>query len=79
MVGLRKIQEACINEPLSRKKMENLSEYEFNVEFARCVLRLLGVKKSESAGDRIVRFVGFFLRHASEKGMQRTLLNSRRR
>jgi condensin complex subunit 3 len=66
VVGLRKIQETCINEPLNGR--ENLSEDDFNAEFARCVIRLLGVKKSESAGDRIVRFIGFFLRHASEKG-----------
>ena len=32
------------------------------------MIRLVGVKKSEGVGDRIVRFLGLFLRHASEKG-----------
>lgn len=37
------------------------------MEVARCVIRLMGVKKSESVGDRIVRYLGIFLRHASDK------------
>ena len=75
VVGLRKIQENCMNEPSNGKQeRENWGEDDFNAELARCVLRLLGVKKSESAGDRIVRFIGFFLRHASEKGTRRLLI-----
>lgn len=69
MVGLRKIQEKCIYEPSNGKRSNNtFGEDDFNVEFARCVTRLMSVKKSESVGDRLVRFVGLFLRHASEKG-----------
>lgn len=69
MVGLRKTQETCAYEPLVVDGgSTEFGENEFNVEFARCVTRLMGVKKSESVGDRLVRFVGFFLRHASEKG-----------
>jgi condensin complex subunit 3 len=28
----------------------------------------LGIKKSEPVGDRLVKFIGLFLKHASEKG-----------
>ncbi len=30
----------------------------------------MGVKKSEGVGDRMIRFLGFFLRYASEKGTE---------
>lgn len=71
MVNLRKIQEACCYEPTNpgRKGNQSVGEDDFNVEIARCVIRLTGVKKSEGVGDRLVRFVGLFLRHASDKGM----------
>lgn len=46
---------------------ETVAEKEFNVEIGRCMLRVLPVKKSEPVGDRIVRFLGSFLTHASEK------------
>ena len=72
IIGLRKIQEACAYDPPSRGKKgehkERFGEDDFNVEFTRCVVRLMGVKKSEGVGDKLVRFVGLFLRHASEKG-----------
>lgn len=69
LVGLRKVQEACC-EPtrLGKPGRQGFSEEEFNVEMARCVIRLMGVKRSEAVGDRVVRFLGSFLRHASEKG-----------
>lgn len=44
------------------------SEEEFKTEVLRCVIRVLPVKKSESTGDRAVRFVGSFLSSATEKG-----------
>ncbi|KAK4697012.1 condensin complex subunit 3, partial [Lecanoromycetidae sp. Uapishka_2] len=68
-VSLRKIQESCCYEPArpDKREQEEFDEDDFNVEIARCVLRLMGVKKSEGVGDRIVRFLGFFLRLASEK------------
>ena len=70
VVGLRKIQESCAYETSSSGKAgrEEFDEDDFNVEIARCVIRLVGVKKSEGVGDRLVRFLGFFLRHASDKG-----------
>lgn len=74
---LRKIQEACCFEPpetgnkrghKGREEMEeDFDEEDFNNEMGRCVLRLLNVKKSEPAGDRVIRFLGLFLKHASEK------------
>lgn len=72
IVGLRKVQEACAYEEPTRGKKgeqrERFGEDDFNVEFTRCVIRLMGVKKSEGVGDKLVRFIGLFLRHASEKG-----------
>ncbi|KAL1966672.1 hypothetical protein VTN77DRAFT_3869 [Rasamsonia byssochlamydoides] len=46
---------------------ETLAEKEFNIEISRCMLRVLPVKKTEPVGDRIIRFLGLFLSHASEK------------
>ena len=70
VVGLRKIQEACCYEPAraGKNNREDFDEDDFNVEIARCVIRLMGVKRGEVVGDRAMRFFGFFLRHASEKG-----------
>lgn len=47
---------------------EDFDENDFNAEMVRCLLRVLPVKKSEPVGDRIVRFVGLFLKHATELG-----------
>jgi condensin complex subunit 3 len=71
-ISLRKVQDACCYEPTNAKskKGAEFGEDDFNVEIARCVLRLMGVKKGEGVGDRIVRFLGFFLKHASEKGLR---------
>ena len=70
VVSLRKIHEDCCYEPQSQSKKggEQFTEEDFNNEIARCVTRVVLVKKSESVGDRVVRFLGQFLRHASEKG-----------
>ena len=69
---MRKIQEECCYEPAQPTKKgrqhDDFGEEDFNQEVSRCMLRVLGVKKSEGAGDRIIRFLGLFLRHASEKG-----------
>ena len=71
VVSLRKIQESCCYEPTKPvKSQEGFHEDDFNVEIARCVIRSMGVKKSEGVGDRMVRFLGFFLRYASEKGTE---------
>ncbi|KAI4175559.1 MAG: hypothetical protein LQ343_001550 [Gyalolechia ehrenbergii] len=68
-VSLRKIQEECCYEPAHAQRQERgeFGEDDFNVEVARCVIRLIGVKKSEAVGDRIVKFLGLFLRRASDK------------
>jgi len=74
-VTLRKVQELCCYEmPTNaggKKNMafdEDFGEAEFNDEVARCSLRILAVKKSESVGDRLVRFLGLFLKLASDRG-----------
>ncbi|KAF2702985.1 hypothetical protein K504DRAFT_485993 [Pleomassaria siparia CBS 279.74] len=71
VVNLRKVQEACCYEAPEPKKNtrpeEEFDETEFNEEIWRCMVRVLPVKKSEPAGDRIIRFLGVFLKHATEK------------
>ena len=71
VVSLRKIQERCAYEPTQtsgQKAQDAFEENDFNEEMGRCVLRILGVKKTESAGDKVIKFLGQFLKHASEKG-----------
>ncbi|OBT84466.1 hypothetical protein VE02_06450 [Pseudogymnoascus sp. 03VT05] len=70
VINLRKIQEACCYEPSSTQKKtgaEDFDEDEFNYEVTRCVVRVMPVKKSEAAGERVIRFIGLFLRHANDK------------
>lgn len=72
VVNLRKIQEKCCYESSQTKDGKSTDEFneeEFNAEIARCVLRILMIKKSESAGERTIKFLGQFLKHASDKGM----------
>ncbi|GAB1320751.1 chromosome condensation complex Condensin, subunit G [Madurella fahalii] len=71
-VTLRKIQEACCYEPTATKKpaaaaASDFEEDNFNTEFVRCVLRVMPIKKSEGVGEKTIRFVGLFLRHAVDK------------
>ncbi|KKO99143.1 condensin complex subunit 3 [Trichoderma harzianum] len=68
-VNLRKIQESCCYEPVSAKNPseDQFDEKAFNHEFIRCVLRIMPVKKAESVGEKLIRFIGLFLRHASDK------------
>jgi condensin complex subunit 3 len=72
-VTLRKIQEACCYEPTAVKKSAaattaaDFDEDDFNTEFVRCVLRVMPIKKSEGVGEKTVRFIGLFLRHAIDK------------
>ncbi|PQE28512.1 condensin subunit Cnd3 protein [Rutstroemia sp. NJR-2017a WRK4] len=69
-VNLRKIQEACCYEPTSKTKKtgaEDFEEEDFTNEFTRCVLRVMPVKKSESVGEKAIKFIGLYLRHANEK------------
>jgi condensin complex subunit 3 len=70
IISLRKIQEACCYEPINYKKgkqQEEFEEEDFNREVVRCVLRVLPVRKAEPVGDRVVRFLGTFLKVASQK------------
>ena len=70
VINLRKIQEACCYEPQSHAKKtgaEDFDEEELNNEIVRCVLRVMPVKRSEAAGERVIRFIGLFLKHANEK------------
>ncbi|KAM7223614.1 Nuclear condensing complex subunit [Rhypophila decipiens] len=70
IVKMRKIQEACCFEPTSAKNKSaasDFSEDDFNTEFVRCVLRVMPIKKSEGVGEKTIRFIGLFLRHAVEK------------
>ncbi|KAI2463936.1 condensin subunit Cnd3 [Annulohypoxylon bovei var. microspora] len=69
VVNLRKVHEACCYEPTRPKKAvpTDFHESDFNNEFSRCVLRTMPVKKSEGVGEKTIRFVGLFLRHANDK------------
>jgi condensin complex subunit 3 len=77
-VSLRKIQELCCYETPNPRKhafaddAQEYDESDFSEEVARCLLRILAIKKSEPAGDKLVKFLGFFLKYAAEKG-KRTL------
>lgn len=75
LVGLRKIQESCCYEPTrpSKTGRQGFNEENFKVEVARCVIRLMGVKRGEAVGDRIAHFLGSFLRYAGEKGREKLL------
>ncbi|KAE8447839.1 hypothetical protein EG329_010068 [Mollisiaceae sp. DMI_Dod_QoI] len=79
VINLRKIQEACCYEPTSKKTSktgaEDFDEEQFTYEFTRCVVRVMPVKKSESVGERSIRFIGLFLRHANEKDNELLLEN----
>jgi condensin complex subunit 3 len=76
-VNLRKIQELCCYEtPNPRKHLfaedaRDYDEADFNEEVGRCMMRVLAVKKSEPIGDRLIKFLGLFLKFSSEKGKTR--------
>lgn len=71
VINLRKVQEACCYEPSSNKKSktgaEDFDEQQFAHEFTRCVLRVMPVKKSETVGEKVIKFIGVFLRHGTDK------------
>ena len=67
-VNLRKIHETCCYEPESGSGgNEEFVEETFNQEFIRCVLRVMPVKKTESAGEKCIRFTAFYLRMSNDK------------
>ena len=37
------------------------------VQIKRCIARIVGVKKTEAAGDRMIRFLGLFLKTSTER------------
>lgn len=66
------MQEACCYEPSSRNRAqttgtEEFDEANFNEEFIRCVVRCMPIKKSEAVGERVIKFIGLFLKHANDK------------
>ncbi|KAG8529829.1 uncharacterized protein KY384_005310 [Bacidia gigantensis] len=68
VVGLRKLQEDCAYEPTLSKGTEKFAQHaeeDFNVEFTRCIIRLMIVKKGENIGDKLVRFICMFLKYAN--------------
>lgn len=75
IINLRKIHEACCYEPTSvngdgskkRTAASDFEENDFNDEFVRCVVRVMPVKKSEAVGEKTIRFIGLYLRYASDK------------
>lgn len=79
VINLRKLQGNCCYASNRRNGKgtagaeDEVEEATFNEEVGRCVIRLMGAKKSESVGDRVVRFLGLFLTHASEKGKAHTI------
>lgn len=74
-VQLRKIQEVCCYELPDTSKgkksklmlQEEFEEDDFRAEIERCVVRILGIKKGEAAGDRLIRFLTVFLKLGYEK------------
>lgn len=69
-VTMRKLQEACCYEPTKKNAALAASDFDedaFNTEFVRCVLRVMPVRKSETVGEKTIRFVGVFMRHSIEK------------
>jgi condensin complex subunit 3 len=68
-INLRKIHEACSYEPADTLKSgpNDFDEEAFKSEFIRCVVRVMPVKKAEGAGEKVIRFIGLFLRHANDK------------
>ncbi|KAF1733393.1 Condensin complex subunit 3 [Beauveria bassiana] len=68
-VTLRKIHEACCYETADQKitSDSDFDEKAFNAEFIRSVLKVMPVKKSESVGEKSIRFISFYLRHSSDK------------
>ncbi|KIL95853.1 condensin complex subunit 3 [Fusarium avenaceum] len=69
VVNLRKIQESCAYEPTNpdESQANEFDEDAFNHEFIRCVSKIMPIKKSESVGEKSIRFTGLFLQHAIAK------------
>ncbi|KAF2646801.1 ARM repeat-containing protein [Massarina eburnea CBS 473.64] len=70
--NLRKLQVRCCpqvqGDRQGKRQEEEFDEEVFNDEVMRCVLRVMVVKRGEPVGDRIIKFLGLFLKYASEKG-----------
>jgi len=63
---------AQFTEPFMKGKRELVKlvgEKDFQDTFKRNLARIFPLKKGESTGDRIVKFVGGYIRHLNEKGL----------
>ncbi|KAF3897349.1 Subunit of condensin complex [Trichophyton interdigitale] len=83
-IKLRKIQEVCCGLRVAKvdgKKGSRLSEIpdlaggglpekELNIEICRCLIRVVPVKKTEGAADRVIKFLGTFLKAATDKDLE---------
>ena len=72
VISLRKVQEACVYEHVGPKfkfrHNARTGEDGFREEIMRSIVRVMNIKKSEPVGDRLVRFMGLFLKYAGEQG-----------
>ncbi|KAF1918931.1 nuclear condensing complex subunit [Ampelomyces quisqualis] len=82
LVGaLRKVHEACIPPPpaasskrgkKARAELQgDFDEDDFNNEVCRCVTRILAIKRSESVGDRLIRFLCLYVKLADAEDRKR--------
>ncbi|KAL5398329.1 hypothetical protein PMIN06_001836 [Paraphaeosphaeria minitans] len=73
---LRKVQERCCyeqDESKDKKKAQEedqFDEQDFNTAVVRCFLRVLNVRKGVQEADRVIRFLGLFVKNAFEKDRQ---------
>ncbi|SZE99917.1 unnamed protein product [Blumeria hordei] len=71
VVTLRKLQEACSpdtsHQHKKKNRVEGFEEDKFIDQFLRCSLHVLPVRKSENVGDRLIQFIGLFIKLAYEK------------
>ncbi len=51
-----------------RELVKLVGEKDFQDTFKRSLARIFPLKKGEPAGDRIVKFVGGYIKHLNEKG-----------
>ena len=57
----------------SSRGLRMVGEKLFRDAFASCLLRAFTVKKGVTAADNVLKFVGGYIRHMNEKGMNFTV------
>jgi condensin complex subunit 3 len=69
-VNLHKIQDRSkdITEDVGRDKIRVTGEIAFQQAFLECLFRVLPTKKGDLCGDRVVRFIGAYMKFANERG-----------